>query len=74
MNHCSHPRPLHVLQRARRSLVSTGKNSSATGRSSRRITPLCDASHLSITLDPADHAMHRDFPKPLHPISPIQNT
>jgi hypothetical protein len=74
MNLCSHPLRLTVLRRARRSLVSTGKNPSATARASRRPTPLCDVSQLCSTLDRVAHALHHDFLKPPHPPSPIQNT
>jgi hypothetical protein len=74
MNHCSHPRLLHVLRRTRRSLASTGRNPSAHGRSSHRPTPLCDAAQLRIDFGPPDNALHPDFTKPLHTIGPIQNT
>jgi hypothetical protein len=74
MNHYSHPRPLHVLRRARRSLVSTGKDPSATARASRRPAPLCDVSQLCSTLDRVHSAQHHDFLKPPHPLSIIQNT
>jgi hypothetical protein len=74
MNHCFHTRPLHVLRHARGSSVSTGKNSSAAARSSRRPTPLCDASRSSSDINAADRTRNCEFIHPPNSFDPIQNT
>jgi hypothetical protein len=74
MNHCSHLRPLPALRRTRRSLALTGKNSSATGRLNRPLTPLCEASKPGSRIQAADRTHHSQFMHPLDSLDPIQNT
>jgi hypothetical protein len=61
MNRNQHPRPLPVLWRACRSLVSTGQDWSATDLSSYRMTPQCVASKLSSYIKTADRTHYSEF-------------
>jgi len=61
MNRNQQPRPLPVLWRACRSLVSTGQDWSATDPSSYRTTPPCDASNLTSYIKAADRTHYSEF-------------
>ena len=74
MNRNQQPRPLPVLWRARRSLVSTGQDWSATDLSTYRMTPPCDASQLSSYIQAAVRTHYSEFMHSPNTSGPIQNT
>jgi hypothetical protein len=74
MNRNQQPRPLPVLRHARRFLVSSGQNCSATELSSHRTTPPCDASKLSSYIKAADRTHYSEFMHSLNTSGPIQST
>jgi hypothetical protein len=74
MNHYSHPRPLHVLRRARRTLASNGHNGSAADHFSRRPTPPCDVSRSISDINATDRTPYGEIPHPPDSLGHIQNT
>ena len=74
MNCNQHPRPLPVLWRACRSLVSTGLKRSATDLASHQTTPSGDAPQLGSDIKPAVRAYYNEFIHAPTTLSPIQNT
>jgi len=74
MTFSSHPRPLHVLRRDRRSLVSTGQNSSESSLSSLRIRHRRATAPNHLDINAAVPAHQNQFYHSPNQISPIQNT
>src|ERR1035437_1797769 len=74
MNRNQQPRPLPVLWRACRSLVSTGQDWSATDLSSYRTTPQCVASNFTSYFKAADRTHYSEFMHSPNTSGPIQNT
>jgi hypothetical protein len=69
-----HPRPLPVLRRAPRSLVSSGQNPADAALPSLPIGPRRATAPLHPTFRKTDPAQLSLFLIPLHPLSPIQST
>jgi hypothetical protein len=74
MNRNQHPRPLPVLWRACRFLVSTSQDCSATDLSSYRTTPPRDASKLSSYIKAALRTYYSEFMRSPNTSGPIQST
>jgi len=73
MNRCQQHRPLHVLRRERRSLVSSAKNRSAATFSSLFLTIQHPAPPIRQAVKAADPAHQSECLNLLHPLRPIQS-
>jgi hypothetical protein len=69
-----HPRPLPVLRRVRRFLLSSDSRSLIGYLLSPFLMPHRASTALHQDLETADRAQRSDLVKPLHPIGPIQST
>jgi hypothetical protein len=68
----THPRPITVLQHARRPFVSSGKNPSDAALSSLHFSPPQPTAPLHPALMPPDSTQLSLFLIPLHQLQPIQ--